>query len=229
MESELINFPILFTCEATKQEQEMRLLLKKEYVHDDNHDILMVRSDDADAEGFALAEIMGKDSNEMPEVNVEILFLSVANRNAGFMEYDDFVKANDTAREMFEPEGGIYGVKFENQLRSIEQRSLYPQRGHDYPFTIIERAVFYWQEIATHQCFFNGNKRTALLAALMTLEMNGYDFDLNHEQMYDISVQLAEKKMGKDELYDLIFNKVSITLITSMKQFQIYEEVKKNV
>lgn len=119
-------------------------------------------------------------------------------------------------------------MKFQGQLKSIWHRFLFPNIGQDYPFTIIERAVFLWHEIATRQCFFNGNKRTALLVALMTLELNGYELDLSCEHMYEISMKLANQELDRAGLYALIFDKSSLILITSKSQLYLYEEMKRH-
>jgi prophage maintenance system killer protein len=129
-------------------------------------------------------------------------------------DYLGLVKLNETARSLFE-EDGTYGVKFGDQLRSMVYRSTYPPMGADKPMTIIERAAFYWFEIATHQAFHNGNKRTAFLAALSYLDMNGYNFDsatLTEAKLYQITLKISRGEMALVDIERLLYRSTSIRM-----------------
>lgn len=132
-------------------------------------------------------------------------------------DLDVLMELNEKARHLFE-EDGYYGVKFGGQLESIINRSLWPPFGYDYPTTIIERAAFYWCEIATKQAFNNGNKRTAILMAMNYLNANGYEFNSDHlsdKELYKLTIKIANKELDKQDVYNLIFNNVSIRLISN--------------
>lgn len=76
----------------------------------------------------------------------------------------------------------FYGVKdsdgLESMLGQVDNgffgKTLYP--------TIIQKATYFWYTISTKQMFNNGNKRTALLIALLFLQFNGYSFDILDEK-----------------------------------------------
>ena len=53
--------------------------------------------------------------------------------------------------------------------------------------------------------FNDGNKRTALLTALLYLKLNGYLFDILDEvALYDISIKVANKEISFKQLYQYI-------------------------
>lgn len=59
--------------------------------------------------------------------------------------------------------------------------------------------------------FHNGNKRTALLSALVFLSLNGYSLEAdNAEELYDISMDLANKRMTQESLEEYLLKKVRI-------------------
>lgn len=130
--------------------------------------------------------------------------------------WDELLVVHDYARKWGD-ESGTYGVKFPEQLESIIARENQEFFGIVTNPTVLKRASFYWFEIATHQAFHNGNKRTAFLAMLLYLNMNGYNFDLqsvSETELYDYTVKIAEKKINQDEIYRLLFNNVHVRIKT---------------
>lgn len=146
-----------------------------------------------------------------------MMSLVIIDINPVNFDFEIMVALNQIARDLFE-ENGVYGVKFDGQIKYILNASLYPPLGVDYPMTILERAAFYWVRIATKQAYHNGNKRTALLSALAYLDLNGYIFDeeaLVHEtgkDMYGISVDIANGNLTEANVYDLLFKYSAIKL-----------------
>jgi death-on-curing protein len=62
-------------------------------------------------------------------------------------------------------------------------------------------AAAYAFHIAQNQPFLDGNKRTAMGAALTFLEINGIDTDrFDGDQLYDAMIALAEKRLDKPGL-----------------------------
>lgn len=71
--------------------------------------------------------------------------------------------------------------------------------------------------------FNNGNKRTALLTALIFLNLNGYILDFeDSNELYNISMNLANKIMSEDELEQYLLTHVRI-------DFEQMEELAKNL
>jgi death-on-curing family protein len=130
-------------------------------------------------------------------------------------DYESLIAVNQQARSLFE-EDGVYGVKFGEQLKSMSYRSTYPPVGVEKPMTIVERAAFYWFEIATHQAFHNGNKRTSFLAAISYLEMNGYRFNtgvITEEDLYQITLAVARGSYTVEELEGLLRKNTRVEVI----------------
>lgn len=68
---------------------------------------------------------------------------------------------------------------------------------------LFEMAAAYAFHIAENQPFLDGNKRTALVACLVFLDINGFeilDADMN---FYDAMISIANKEMDKMDKYDL--------------------------
>jgi death-on-curing protein len=71
-------------------------------------------------------------------------------------------------------------------------------------------AAAYAFYIAQNQPFLDGNKRTAMGAALTFLEINGIDTDrFDGAQLYDAMIALAEKRLDKPGLAAVFRNHLS--------------------
>jgi len=67
-------------------------------------------------------------------------------------------------------------------------------------------AAAYAFHIAQNQAFLDGNKRTAVAAALVFLAMNGHVAQHEAEErtsIYDALIAIAERRMDKPQLADL--------------------------
>lgn len=61
-------------------------------------------------------------------------------------------------------------------------------------------AAAYAYHIAENQPFVDGNKRAALGAALVFLDINGLPVNDPKGRLYDAMMKIAARKMSKDEL-----------------------------
>jgi death-on-curing protein len=61
-------------------------------------------------------------------------------------------------------------------------------------------AAAYAYHICENHALIDGNKRTALAAALVFLDINGYDFECSEEKIFNIMMAVASNKMTKEEL-----------------------------
>lgn len=96
--------------------------------------------------------------------------------------------------------GGIHGIR-DNGL--LESAVMMPQAsfGGEYLHTdIFEMAAAYAFHIAENQPFLDGNKRTALGAAMVFLIDNGYEFGIDDLTLYDAMIAIANREMDKYEL-----------------------------
>lgn len=126
------------------------------------------------------------------------------------VDMDDLKEFNILSEKLFTEEW-IYGIKDSEALESMIGSVDNGYFGIEpYP-TIVKKATYYWYHIATKQMFHNGNKRTALLTALIFLEFNGYKFLVTDKNiLYNISVKVANRKMSFNQLYDYILRNTQI-------------------
>ena len=63
--------------------------------------------------------------------------------------------------------------------------------------TMVEMAAAYLHGICRNHPFIDGNKRTAVAAALTFLEMNGVEIDAAEHEFYDLVIGVAEGRVAK--------------------------------
>lgn len=67
-------------------------------------------------------------------------------------------------------------------------------------------AAAYAFHLAQAQAFLDGNKRTAIAAAITFLEGNGVPTKTSTEPIYNAMIAIAEKRMSKADLAQLFRN-----------------------
>lgn len=136
------------------------------------------------------------------------------------MDLELLKNLNEKAEKIFREEW-FYGIKDVDALKALLARVDNGFFGFEpYPTTISKAKVF-WYTIATKQMFNNGNKRTALLTALTFLRLNGYNLDFkDSSELYNISMDLANKIMSEDDLKQYLLQKTQI-------DFEQMEEITK--
>lgn len=136
------------------------------------------------------------------------------------MDLELLKNLNEKAEKIFREEW-FYGIKDADALKALLARVDNGFFGFEpYPTTISKAKVF-WYTIATKQMFNNGNKRTALLTALTFLRLNGYNLDFkDSSELYNISMDLANKIMSEDDLEQYLLQKTQI-------DFEQMEEITK--
>lgn len=109
-----------------------------------------------------------------------------------FLSEEDIILIHDRIAEASEDDEDLgfidnTGDLFQGAVNSIFA-SFFGQ--DNYP-TIEEKACRLGYNIVTTHCFKNVNKRTGLMAMIMTLQMNGMDIDLSEEELYDAITTIA--------------------------------------
>jgi len=100
--------------------------------------------------------------------------------------------------------GGDSGAR---DLGLLESAISVPQSGFGGEFlhpSLFEMAAAYAYHISENQPFVDGNKRTALAAALIFLELNGISIKDPKGKLYDAMMKLATRKLGKKALASLL-------------------------
>src|SRR5829696_6639768 len=117
-----------------------------------------------------------------------------------FLTLDDVLLIHD---EQLKAYGGIQGIRDKGLLESAV---MMPQAsfGGEYLHTdLFEMAAAYAFHIAENQPFLDGNKRTALVSALVFLDINGFEVLDDEMKLYDAMIAIANKEMDKYDLAEL--------------------------
>ncbi len=91
----------------------------------------------------------------------------------------------------------------------LESAVAMPQAGFGGQFvheSLFIMAAAYAFHIAENQPFVDGNKRTALVAALTFLELNGQIVLDPEEKLYDAMIAIAKKELNKAGMASLLEN-----------------------
>ena len=118
-----------------------------------------------------------------------------------YLDEDDIRKIHESQISQF---GGQTGVRNLGGLSSAVSQPQATFGGEDlYPDAFSKAAILAYC-IAENQVFVDGNKRAALVAALTFLRVNGYEVPPVENQLYSAMIAIAEKKMSKNGLADLL-------------------------
>ena len=118
-----------------------------------------------------------------------------------FLSVEDVVQMHD---EQIAAYGGATGVSDQGLLESavaMPRASFGEAYLHE---DLAHMAAAYAFHIAQNQPFFDGNKRTGLVAALVFLDLNGITVLDPQEKLYDAMIAIAERRMDKDGLAELL-------------------------
>ena len=97
--------------------------------------------------------------------------------------------------------GGLEGVRDAGLLDSAlaAAQNAYYYGGGD----LFEIAAAYAFHLAESQAFLDGNKRTATVAALAFLHINGLAIRTSTEVLHDAMIAIAEKRLTKADLAEI--------------------------
>ncbi len=96
--------------------------------------------------------------------------------------------------------GGTHGVLDPGLLSSavaMPQATFEGRYLHD---SIAAMAGAYLYHICQAHAFHDGNKRTAVLAAVVFLDLNGYDLEVDDHTFEELVVSVATRRAGKDRV-----------------------------
>lgn len=116
-----------------------------------------------------------------------------------FLELEQILILHERSLQAY---GGSSGVRD----RGLVESAVYQPR-NDYFYggaDLFGIAAAYCFHIAEAQAFLDGNKRTAISAALSFLEGNGITTTTNTRALYDAMIAIAEKRMTKSEFAQLL-------------------------
>jgi death on curing protein len=126
----------------------------------------------------------------------EVLFLSV----------DDVVDLHNDQLRLF---GGSAGLRDRNALESAVATPASTFDGAFLHDDLFHMAAAYAFHLAENQPFVDGNKRTALNAALVFLDINGWIVSDPDERLYDAMIAISARSLDKRGLAD-VFRQLAV-------------------
>ena len=105
-----------------------------------------------------------------------------------------------------EAHGGIQGIRDKGLLESAVMMPQSSFGGEFLHKTLFEMSAAYAFHISENQPFLDGNKRTALVSALVFLDVNGFIVIDEEMKLYDAMISIAKKQMNKSNLAQLLEN-----------------------
>ena len=103
-------------------------------------------------------------------------------------------------RDQIDLYGGAHGVRDSKILDSALNMPKAQYGGEFLHPSIFHMAAAYGFHISEGQPFFDGNKRTAGMAMLTFLELNGFEVVATSNDYYDAIMSVANQQMNKEDL-----------------------------
>lgn len=119
--------------------------------------------------------------------------------NTKYLEVEHIVSLHDVAIEKF---GGTLGTRDHKLLESAAHQPRQSFGGEELYPTLFDKAAAYAYFISENQPFLDGNKRTAISTAAVFLDVNGYEIDAPQGALYEVMMDLANKRMTREEFTD---------------------------
>lgn len=104
--------------------------------------------------------------------------------------------------------GGTLGIRDEGLLDSAPNAPFQSFDGQDLYGSILEKAVRLGFGLVKDHPFYDGNKRIAALAMLVTLDMNGIDLNATNAELAEEFLQVAAGEGSADDLLNWVLTHV---------------------
>ena len=96
--------------------------------------------------------------------------------------------------------GGSLGVRDWNMLKSACLQPYVSFGGVDLYPTIFDKAAALIRSIIKDHPFVDANKRTAITAVQIMLELSGYKFEAKRKETYDLLLAVANQNLSVNEI-----------------------------
>lgn len=107
-------------------------------------------------------------------------------------------------KDQVETYGGSQGIRDEGLLESALSQPQVSFGGEYIHKSIFEMAAAYGFHICQNHPFYDGNKRTALIAMYTFLYVNGYRLQADKKSLFAIVIDLASGKVEKKDLAEYL-------------------------
>ena len=102
--------------------------------------------------------------------------------------------------QMIKRFGGSQGIRDLGLIESAIGRPQATFDGKDLYKTIFEKGAALLQSLLKNHSFVDGNKRTALTAAGIFLELNGYKLINNHEREIEFALKVDNERLTIEQI-----------------------------
>ena len=119
------------------------------------------------------------------------------------MAATDFLTAGDVLaihEDQLARYGGQAGILDRNIVESAAAQAQQTMFGAYLHADLAMMAAAYLFHYAAAQGFVDGNKRTAAACAVIFLVRNGYDLDCTDEELYELTIRAATRRIAKEEI-----------------------------
>jgi death-on-curing protein len=122
-------------------------------------------------------------------------------------------------------DGGSAGILHPGQIESILQHI----RNDDYYPTFIKKLTHLFFSLNKFHCFEDGNKRIAISAGVLFLNLNGYVFRISEfiTEMENISYHVAAGKIDKEFLEEIIAAIINDELNDETLKLKVFRAISK--
>jgi death-on-curing protein len=121
--------------------------------------------------------------------------------NPKFIEKEDVLSIHNKQINLY---GGSFGIRDQGLLESAISQPQATFGGEFLHPTIYEQAAAYLFHINKNHAFIDGNKRTAFDVMITFLNMNDYELNMTLEEAYQLTIQVADDKVSKEELIEIL-------------------------
>ena len=118
-----------------------------------------------------------------------------------FLDIDDVLEIHELQLAEF---GGMAGLRDRGLLESAVAQPMASAFGQFLHTDVVHMAAAYLFHLASNHAFIDGNKRTALVAAIVFLELNGYVLPDGAPELYDLTLGVANGTIPKDRVTDTL-------------------------
>ncbi len=114
-----------------------------------------------------------------------------------FLDLDEVLEIHALQLAHF---GGLEGVRDRGLLESALEQPRATAFGEFLHGDLFEMAAAYLFHVVKNRAFMDGNKRTALLSALIFLDINGISIDREDNRLYELTLAAAGGRIDKPEI-----------------------------
>ena len=114
-----------------------------------------------------------------------------------FLEIIDVLEIHKSRIQLY---GGSPGLRDLGMLQSAVAQPQAGFAGQYLHVDLFEMAAAYLFHLAMNHPFVDGNKRTALAACLVFLDLNGIELDADPDELEDLTVSVAQGNIDKSAL-----------------------------